>query len=110
MDVDLAEIDNRIVKDCPKCDSRVKFQIGDKTAKCKICKRQYQIVRDESKDEKDPEAYSFVYNTSAVDLFGKIALGIMIAASVVMIIFALYAKHRMVDGLEDNTGGYTLHN
>ena len=110
MDLDLAELENRIVKDCPKCDSRVKFQVGDKTAKCKICKRQYQVLRDDSKDEKDPAAYTLVYTANAVDFFGKIALWIMIAASVVMIVFAIYAKHRMTDGVKENTGDYVLTN
>ena len=84
--------------------------VGDKTATCKKCHRKYEVVRDESKGEKDPEAYSFVYNPSIVDFVGKISLFILIGASVIMIIFALYAKHKMTDGLEDNTGGYTLHN
>jgi DNA-directed RNA polymerase subunit RPC12/RpoP len=108
--MDLAELEKRIVKDCPKCNSRVKFQIGDKTAKCVKCKRKFEIVRDETKDEKDPEAYSFVYNASIVDVIGKISLGIMIGASILMLVFALYAKHKMVDGVEENTGGYTLRN
>ena len=108
--MDLAELENRIVKDCPKCDSRVKFQVGDRTAKCKICKRQFQVIRDESKDKKDPDAYSLVYTANAVDFFGKIALWIMIAASIFLIGFAIYAKHRMTDGVKDNTGGYTLTN
>ena len=108
--MDIAELENRIVKDCPKCDSRVKFMVGDKTATCKKCHRKYAVVRDDAKDEKDPNAYSFVYNASIVDVIGKISLYILIAASVIMIVFALYAKHKMTDGLEDNTGGYTLNN
>jgi hypothetical protein len=51
--MDIAELENRIVKDCPKCDSRVKFMVGDKTATCKKCHRKYAVVRDETKDEKD---------------------------------------------------------
>lgn len=110
--MDLAELENRIVKDCPKCDSRVKFQLGDKTVKCKRCKREFTVFRDESKDEHDPEAYTLsqTQSSSLVDLVAKISLIIMLVASVAMITFAIWAKHKMTDGVEENTGGYTLTN
>ncbi len=110
--MDLEEIENRIVKDCPKCNFRVKFHLGDKSVKCKKCKREYLILRDETKDEKDPESYTFSQSQSSslVDLVGRIAFIMMLVASVAMIGFAIYAKHKMTDGLEDNTGGYTLTN
>jgi len=106
----LAELESKIAKECLKCGSRVKFEPGAKTAKCKVCKREYTLELGEGKDPKDPINYKMTPSANLVDVFGKIALGIMLLASAIMIIFALVAKHNIVDGLEDNTGGYTLNN
>ncbi len=106
----LVELESKVAKECLKCGSRVKFEPGAKSAKCKVCKREYALELKEGRDPKDPLSYKMTPAANLVDIFGKIALGIMLLASVGMIIFALIAKHQMTDGLEDNTGGYTLTN
>jgi hypothetical protein len=106
----LAELESKVVKECPKCSSNIKFDPGATTAKCKVCKREYALELGEGKDPKDPINYKMTRVANPVDVFGKIALAIMLVASVIMIIFALIANHQITDGLEDNTGGYTLTN
>ena len=95
-----------LAKRCPKCDARIKFRADDKIAHCKVCKQDFAISHDDKKERTDVDSYTLTQTTTIVTIVSRIALAVMLVASLIMIGFAIYGKERITDGLEERDSSY----